>query len=116
MARANDRTELMQGTLDMLVLRTLRSGPLHGYSIASRIQESSEGFLRVEEGSLYPALHRMERRGWIAAEWGLSESRRKAKYYQLTDAGREQLRAKAKTWVLLVDAIAGVMGTRTAKA
>ncbi len=116
MPRANDRTELMQGTLDMLVLRTLRGGSLHGYAIANKIQESSEGFLRVEEGSLYPALHRMERRGWIAAEWGLSDSRRKAKYYELTDAGREQLKTKTKTWALLVDAIAGVMGTRTAKA
>jgi PadR family transcriptional regulator PadR len=116
MAQASDRSDLMQGTLDMLVLRTLRSGRLHGYAIANKIQESSEGFLRVEEGSLYPALHRMERRGWIAAEWGLSESRRKAKYYELTDAGREQLKAKAKTWGLLVQAIGGVMGTRTAKA
>jgi PadR family transcriptional regulator len=116
MTRTNDRTELMQGTLDMLVLRSLRSGPLHGYAIANKIQQGSDGFLRVEEGSLYPALHRMERRGWIAAEWGLSESRRKAKYYELTGAGREQLKAKAKTWNLLVAAIAGVMGTRTAKA
>ncbi len=116
MARSNDRTDLVQGTLDMLVLRTLRSGTLHGYAIANKIQEKSEGFLQVEEGSLYPALHRMERRGWIAAEWGLSESRRKAKYYELTDAGREQLKAKAKTWKLLVAAIDGVMGTRTAKA
>ena len=116
MARSNDRTDLVQGTLDMLVLRTLRGGTLHGYAIANKIQEQSEGFLRVEEGSLYPALHRMERRGWIAAEWGLSDTRRKAKYYELTDAGREQLKAKAKTWKLLVGAIAGVMGTRTAKA
>jgi PadR family transcriptional regulator PadR len=116
MARSDDRTDLMQGTLDMLVLRALRGGALHGYAIANKIQEGSEGFLRVEEGSLYPALHRMERRGWIAAEWGLSENRRKAKFYVLTDAGRKQLAAKAKTWDRLVEAIGGVMGTRTAKA
>ena len=110
MARSNDRTELVQGTLDMLVLRTLRSGPLHGYAIANKIQEESEGILRVEEGSLYPALHRMERRGWIAAEWGLSDIRRKAKYYELTASGREQLKAKAKTWSQLVEAIGGRHG------
>lgn len=116
MGRSNDRTDLMQGTLDMLVLRALRSGSLHGYAIANKIQEGSEGFLRVEEGSLYPALHRMERRGWIAAEWGLSDNRRKAKFYELTDAGRKQLKAKAKSWKSLVGAINGVMGTRTAQA
>jgi len=115
MAKSNDRTELMQGTLDMLVLRTLRSGPLHGYAIANKIQEQSDGFLQVEEGSLYPALHRMERRGWITAEWGLSESRRKAKYYQLSSVGREQLKAKAKTWIRLVQAISDVMGTKSAQ-
>ena len=116
MARAPDRTDLMQGTLDMLVLRTLRGGPLHGYAIANRIQAESDGFLQVEEGSLYPALHRMEKRGWISAEWGLSETKRKAKYYELTATGREQLKAKAKTWNRLVEAIAGVMGSRTAEA
>ena len=113
MARSKDRTELVQGTLDMLVLRTLRSGPLHGYAIANRIQQQSDGFLQVEEGSLYPALHRMERRGWISAEWGLSETRRKAKYYELTAAGRQQLKTKAKSWSRLVEAISSVMGTRT---
>jgi transcriptional regulator len=116
MARSNDRTDLMQGTLDMLVLRTLRSGALHGYAIANRIQQQSDGFLRVEEGSLSPALHRMERRGWIAAEWGLSETRRKAKFYELTTAGRDQLKAKAKSWTRLVAAISGVMGTRPSQA
>ena len=111
-----DKSELMQGTLDMLVLRALRGGSLHGYAIANKIQEGSEGFLHVEEGSLYPALHRMERRGWIAAEWGLSDTRRKAKFYELTDAGRKQLVAKTKSWERLVTAINGVLGTRTAKA
>lgn len=104
-----EKTDLMQGTLDLLVLRTLRAGAKHGYAIAHHIQETSEGFLQVEEGSLYPALHRMERRGWIEAEWGLSESKRKAKYYQLTDAGRAQLKEKTKTWQSLVGAIASVL-------
>lgn len=116
MPRSTERTELMQGTLDMLVLRTLRAGRLHGYAIANKIQQESEGYLRVEEGSLYPALHRMERRGWISAEWGLSESRRKAKFYELTATGRQQLKTQAKSWNRLVAAIAGVMGTNAAEA
>jgi transcriptional regulator len=116
MGRDSEKNELVQGTLDMLVLRTLRGGRLHGYAVANRIQQESDGFLQVEEGSLYPALHRMERRGWIVAEWGLSETKRRAKYYELTAAGREQLKTKAKTWNRLVEAIAGVMGTQKAKA
>jgi transcriptional regulator len=116
MARAKDKTELMQGTLDLLILRTLRSGAKHGYAIARHIQETSEGYLSVEEGSLYPALHRMERRGWIRAEWGLSETKRKAKYYELTAAGRAQLTAKTRTWRSLVNAIAGVLDSRAAEA
>ena len=115
MARGNDRTDLIQGTLDMLVLRTLRGGRMHGYAIANRIQAESDGFLQVEEGSLYPALHRMERRGWIVAEWGLSETKRRAKYYELTDAGRKQLRVKTQSWNRLVAAIDVVMRTRPAK-
>jgi transcriptional regulator len=111
MPRSNDKTDLMQGTLDLLILRTLRAGSMHGYAIAHHIQETSDGYLQVEEGSLYPALHRMERRGWIEAEWGLSETKRKAKYYQLTGAGRAQLKAKTKTWQSLVAAIASVLGT-----
>jgi transcriptional regulator len=111
MAKTQDKTDLMQGTLDLLILRTLRAGAMHGYAIAHHIQETSDGFLQVEEGSLYPALHRMERRGWIEAEWGLSESRRKAKYYQLTSSGRAQLKAKTKNWQSLVGAIASVLGT-----
>lgn len=105
-----DKTDLMQGTLDLLILRTLRAGAKHGYEIAHHIQETSEGYLQVEEGSLYPALHRMERRGWVEAEWGLSESKRKAKYYQLTAAGRAQLKSKTKSWQSLVGAIASVLG------
>ena len=110
----NEKNEFVQGTLDMLILKTLSGGPLHGYAIAGRIQQASDDFLKVEEGSLYPALHRMERRGWIEAEWGLSETKRKAKYYRLTAAGRAQLRVAAKNWSRVVEAIAGVMGTRPA--
>jgi PadR family transcriptional regulator PadR len=109
------KTELMQGTLDMLILRTLRSGTKHGYAIVRHIQETSDGLLQVEEGSLYPALHRMESRGWVKSEWGLSETKRKAKYYRLTESGRSQLKSKTKTWQSLVGAIAGVLGTRTAE-
>ena len=116
MPNRNDKSEFVQGTLDMLILKTLSGGPLHGYAVANRIQQASDGFLKVEEGSLYPALHRMERRGWIDAEWGLSESNRKAKYYRLTAAGRARLRVAAKNWASMVKAIAGVMGNRPAEA
>jgi len=111
----NEKREFVQGTLDMLILKTLLVGPLHGYAVASRIQQASDDFLKVEEGSLYPALHRMERRGWIEAEWGLSEAKRKAKYYRLTAAGRAQLKVAAKTWNRVVEAIAAVMGPRPAE-
>lgn len=109
MGRSPDKPDLVQGTLDMLVLKTLEDGALHGYAIARRIQKASDDFLRVEEGSLYPALHRMERRGWIEAEWGLSETNRKAKYYRLSPAGREQLKAQIAKWNRLVHAISGVL-------
>ena len=110
MPNKQEKSDLIRGTLDLLILRTLRTGAKHGYAIAQHIQDTSEGFLQVEEGSLYPALHRMERRGWIEAEWGLSESKRKAKYYQLTSVGRAQLKEKTKTWESLVGAIASVLG------
>jgi PadR family transcriptional regulator, regulatory protein PadR len=116
MVRNQEKPELMQGTLDLLILRTLRAGAMHGYAIARHIQETSDGCLTVEEGSLYPALHRMERRGWIEAEWGLSETKRKAKYYALTAAGQRQLKAKTKTWKSLVNAIGSVLDTRPAEA
>ena len=101
--------ELLQGTLDMLVLKALQLEPLHGYAVAKRIQQLSADVLRVEEGSLYPALHRMEQRGWIAAEWGASENNRKAKYYSLTRKGRQQLESEAQDWAQLSAAIARVM-------
>ena len=116
MTDRNEKHELVQGTLDMLILKSLAAGPLHGYAIARRIQQASDEMLKVEEGSLYPALHRMERRGWIDAEWGLSESNRKAKYYRLTAAGRAQLRTAVKNWTRVVVAIAGVLGNRPAEA
>lgn len=116
MADRVERSELVQGTLDMLVLRTLAGGPLHGYAIARRIQQSSGELLKVEEGSLYPALHRMERRGWIVAHWGVSEAKRKAKYYQLTAPGRTAMEAEMESWNRFVGAVAGVLHPGVAEA
>jgi PadR family transcriptional regulator, regulatory protein PadR len=107
-----DQSDFVQGTLDMMILKVLSGGgPMHGYAVARRIQRISEEFLRVEEGSLYPALHRMERRGWIEAEWGFSEAKRKAKYYRLTAAGRAQLEAELKTWKVFSRAITRILGS-----
>jgi PadR family transcriptional regulator PadR len=103
--------DLLQGTLDMLVLRTLARGRMHGYAIAESIHERSDDVLRVEEGALYPALHRLELRGLLAAEWGLSENNRRAKYYRLTPMGRRYLEAERATWNRMVMAIARVMET-----
>jgi len=101
--------DLLQGTLDVLILKTLSWGPRHGYAIARWVHDNSDDVLRVEEGALYPALHRLEKRGWIEAEWGLSENNRKAKYYQLTSHGRAQLRAKATTWARYSTAVSKVL-------
>ena len=101
--------DLLQGTLDVLILKTLSWGPRHGYAIARWVQDVSDDLLRVEEGALYPALHRLEKRGLIEAEWGLSENNRKAKYYQLTTLGRRQLRVKATTWARYSDAVTKVL-------
>jgi PadR family transcriptional regulator len=107
-----DRIDLLQGTLDMLVLRTLRQGPAHGHEIAKHIQLTSDEVLQVEHGSLYPALHRLERRGWIAARWEKAPDRnRQFKYYRLSPAGRRQLAAEESRWAQLVTAIARVMRT-----
>jgi PadR family transcriptional regulator, regulatory protein PadR len=97
--------ELLQGTLDMLVLRTLILGPAHGHSIAHAIEQRSDEVLQVEYGSLYPALHRLEDRGWIASFWGTSENNRRARYYRLTPAGRQQLVQQESRWDLLVAAV-----------
>ena len=104
-----DRIELMQGTLDMLVLRTLQWGPQHGHGIGQAIRASSDDALQVEHGSLYPALHRLERQGWLKAEWKVSEANRRAKYYSLTPAGKKQLAAEHSKWNALVATIARVM-------
>ncbi|HEX3158180.1 MAG TPA: PadR family transcriptional regulator [Gemmatimonadaceae bacterium] len=101
--------DLLQGTLDVLVLKTLSWGPRHGYAIARWIRETTAEELQIEEGALYPALHRMERKGWIESEWGLSETNRRAKFYQLTTAGRQQLRAQTSTWTRYVSAVGKVL-------
>jgi transcriptional regulator len=90
--------DLLQGTLDLLVLKTLQAGPTHGWDIAQRIQQVSQDALRVGQGSLYPALHRLEDRGWIASEWGTSDNNRRAKFYELTPAGRKRLAEETKVW------------------
>ena len=101
--------ELVQVTLPLLILRTLASGPNHGFAIARRIQQISKEVLRVEEGSLYPALHRLEVQGWIAAEWRVTENNRTAKYYRLTRSGRTQLEREATRWNAIADAIAAIL-------
>lgn len=107
---SQSKNDVLQGTLALLVLKTLaRGGPVHGYGITLHIQRVSNDALRVEEGSLYPALHRMEQDGWIAAEWGLSENNRRARYYRLTPKGRKQLAEEEKNWHRLTAAVASVL-------
>jgi transcriptional regulator len=101
--------DLLQGTLDLLILRTLLFGPTHGHSIATSILQSSGDVLRVDHGSLYPALQRLERRGWISAKWGISENNRRAKYYRLTSAGRKQLVAETSKWERLIAAMGRIL-------
>ena len=108
---AQSKQNLIQGTLSMLILRSLARGPLHDYEIVQRIQQSSEDVLKVEEGSLYPALYRLEGEGWVEAEWGASENNRRAKYYKLTRAGRKQLAVETSNWERLSEAIAKVLQT-----
>ncbi len=103
--------DLVQGTLDMLVLKTLSRGAMHGYAIAEFIEGTSNNVLRVEEGALYPALHRLELRGLLASEWGVSENNRRAKYYRLTSAGRKQLATESEQWSRMASAIALIMDT-----
>ena len=104
-----NRIELLQGTLDMLILKTLQWGPQHGYGIIQAIRVSSSDVLQVETGSLYPALHRLERRRWLASEWKQTESHQRAKYYRLTPAGKKQLAAEQARWTQLSGAIANIM-------
>jgi len=103
------QNDLLQGTLDMLILQTLVLGPAHGHTIAYAIEHGSEDVLQIEHGSLYPALHRLEDRGWIASFWGTSENNRKARYYRLTPAGRQQLRVETTRWEQLVHAIGRIL-------
>jgi len=103
------KSELLQGTLHLLILKALERGPLHGYAIVRRIEDTSDALLSIEEGSLYPALHRMERRGWIESEWGASEANRRAKYYELTQSGRRQLRDELVAWERSRTAIESVL-------
>ncbi len=107
----NDRVGLLQGTLDMLVLKGLTGGPRHGFAIARWIEATTDDALQVEEGTLYPALYRMERKGWIVSNWGASENNRRARYYRLTSAGRRQLDVESKAWESLCEAIAKIMQT-----
>ncbi|MGE5814819.1 MAG: PadR family transcriptional regulator [Acidobacteriota bacterium] len=111
MAKHSDeqRLELLQGTLDMLILRTLQWGPRHGHGIGQSIRAQSDDLLKVETGSLYPALHRLVKRGWLKAEWGVSEANQRAKYYRLTAAGKAQLARERNRWSQLVDAIGRIM-------
>jgi transcriptional regulator len=109
MGEPKDSGGLLPGTLDMLILKTLTRGSMHGYAIAEFIEENSADVLRVEEGALYPALHRLELKGWLASEWGVSENNRRAKYYRLTAAGRKRLEAEAADWRRLSSAVMRVM-------
>jgi transcriptional regulator len=103
------KNDILQGTLVLLVLRTLEQGPKHGYLITSHIQKVSDDVLRIEEGSLYPALHRMEQEGWLSAEWGVSENGRRARFYRLTEKGQRQLIEEEKSWQRLTAAVAQVL-------
>ena len=101
--------DLLQGTLDMLILKAASLGPLHGYGILLRIQQISKDCLEIQQGSLYPALYRLEHQGWIASEWGESENKRKAKYYRLTAGGRRRLQTEAEKWNRMADVIAAIL-------
>jgi transcriptional regulator len=105
----NPKIDLPQGTLDLLILKTVALGPQHGWAISERIQQVSKEALRVQQGSVYPALHRLERRGWIKSKWGESENNRRAKYYELTAAGKKQLAAEELSWKTLTEAVALVL-------
>ena len=106
---SDPKSQLLRGTLHVLILRTLGPGPLHGYAIASRISELSEGVLGIEDGALYQALHRMQERGWAESEWGHSEMGKRARFYRLTDDGRRRLRVETASWMKYADAVRKVL-------
>src|SRR5512132_680101 len=106
-----DKSDLLQGTLDVLILKTLAAGQMHGWGISQRIQQLSQEVLQVNQGSLYPALYRLENQGWIKAEWGISENNRRAKFYELTRAGRKQLTEETESWERFSAAVARVLAT-----
>jgi PadR family transcriptional regulator, regulatory protein PadR len=106
-----EKTDLLQGTLDLLILKVVALGPVHGYGISQRIRQISDSALRVQQGSLYPALHRLEERGWLAADWGESENGRQAKFYRLSAKGRRQLASEEETWNRLSNAVALILRT-----
>jgi len=108
---APEKLDLPQGTLDLLILKTLALEPQHGWAISERVQQISKDVLQIQQGSLYPALHRLERRGWIKARWGASENNRKAKYYELTAAGRKQRKVERTAWQKLTTAVAQILET-----
>lgn len=110
------RVDLLQGTLDMLILKALTWGSMHGYGIVSWLEQMTDDALVVEEGSLYPALHRLAKRGWVTSEWGVSENNRRAKYYALTAAGRAQLRTEEKSWARFAAVVGRVMDAQPQKA
>ncbi len=113
---ADKDVDLIQGTLNVLILKTLSWGPMNGYGIARFVRETTAGDIEVEEGALYPALHRMEHREWIAAEWGVSENNRRAKYYRLTALGRRTLRTRTESWERLVGAVGKVLSAEPRRA
>jgi transcriptional regulator len=104
------RADLLQGTLDLMVLKAMERGPEHGYGVARWVREVTDGVLEVEDGALYTSLHRLERRGWVESSWGVSENNRRAKYYELTAAGRRQLAAESKAWTRYAEAMFKVLG------
>lgn len=108
---ANHRTDLMQGTLELMILKTLSHDSMHGYGIAQRIHQAADDLLKIEDGSLYPALYRMEERGWIVSEWGVSENNRRAKFYKLTKAGRKHLDAERANWDRISRAVTKILQT-----
>ena len=108
---SSPKTDLLQGTLDMLILKTLAFEATHGWGIAQRIQQVSRDVLQVNQGSLYPALYRLEEQGWIDSEWGISDNNRKAKFYRLTDKGRSQLEAETENWARMSEAITRILQT-----